>query len=751
MPTPNYLLGRGEKLTKVQDPPGGRGGKRDPYNLKEQIDEVGRRSKLVTKELNALPDAACPGGEAVAAITLHPSYLSKSSFPNDLFKETGLRSVGSRQRVVTPRKIVTTDEEKEPSPTATAEIYVAGTRAQFAKFEKLIPTLKPDMPAADDLLKIEDFRVIAATERIQPQRSKDTTPLMEFVLHTGGEKNADAVRESFKKYMKVIGVEVDLTQRIDAGQLCFIAVRMPRTKVPEAAKFSFLRTTRDMPRLRQLHPMKRKRLLEIPFACSIPNSAAIDSTIRTAIFDGGIPDVPALKGCVILDESFPDLAAPVPEFLKHGLAVTSAYLFGPLPEGKMAAQPYSKVHHFRVLDVNSESHPQDELYPVLRRILSVLEDKTRKFQFVGLSIGPDIPMNDDEVHPWTAKLDAILGNGKTLACIAAGNSGEGDKILGYDRIQPPADCVNALAVGACTSEDDDWKRTIYSSGGHGRSPGFVKPDGLAFGGTEENPFWVLEAGDETSAYAECGTSFAGPYLLRTGAGVSAQMPSLTTLAIRALLVHRCERNPRKKSHNQKDVGWGRFCTDVERLITCAQSGTTVVYQGELTPKKVLRAEVPLPEELINGDVTISVTICIATPTDPQDPIHYTRSSILPTFRKDRFHIPPDSKTAESDPFFGPIKGMSEVKLRKDAKKWETTLHRSKTFDDGTELRAPVFDLHYVPREEGRDADNPPKIPYAMIVSVSSSAVPDMFDRVWKRYENVLQRLQPRYRVRTKGS
>src|SRR5690606_8324049 len=106
-----------------------------------------------------------------------------------------------------------------------------------------------------------------------------------------------------------------------------------------------------------------------------------------------------------------------------------------------------------------------------------------RFSFVGISIGPDIPIDDDEIHPWTAKLDAVFASGKTLACIAAGNSGQADKILGYDRIQPPADCVNALAVGACTSEGENWRKTNYSSGGHGRSPGFVKPEGVAFGGT----------------------------------------------------------------------------------------------------------------------------------------------------------------------------------------------------------------------------------------------------------------------------
>jgi hypothetical protein len=55
-----------------------------------------------------------------------------------------------------------------------------------------------------------------------------------------------------------------------------------------------------------------------------------------------------------------------------------------------------------VLDSDTDNDPQHELYPVLRRIIAALERES--YDFVNLSIGPDIPLDDDDVHPWTAKL-----------------------------------------------------------------------------------------------------------------------------------------------------------------------------------------------------------------------------------------------------------------------------------------------------------------------------------------------------------
>jgi hypothetical protein len=91
------------------------------------------------------------------------------------------------------------------------------------------------------------------------------------------------------------------------------------------------------------------------------------------------------------------------------------------------------------------------LYDVLGRIDQVLVDKD--YQLINLSIGPRLPIEDDDVHAWTAVIDDRLSRGTTLATIAVGNDGDGSAKDGLNRIQVPADCVNALAVGACDNPE----------------------------------------------------------------------------------------------------------------------------------------------------------------------------------------------------------------------------------------------------------------------------------------------------------
>ena len=176
-----------------------------------------------------------------------------------------------------------------------------------------------------------------------------------------------------------------------------------------------------------------------------------------------------------------------PEFTKHGLGVTSAFLFGHLRPGVEAPRPFANVDHYRVLDTEPGQNPK-EMHEVLERIDKVLNNCL--YNFVNLSIGPEVPIEDDDVDAWTAILDERFSGANILATIAVGNGGENDAILGFNRVQVPSDCVNAMAVGACDRLGKNWKRASYSSVGPGRSPGLIKPDIVGFGGSLERPFLV---------------------------------------------------------------------------------------------------------------------------------------------------------------------------------------------------------------------------------------------------------------------
>ncbi len=98
----NYLLGRAERLVRKIDPPPINPKKAHPYSFEEALARVVPKMDTAAKALAKLPKAACPHDEAVALLTLHPAYLAKSYFPANLLDEANLRSVGSRQRILSP-------------------------------------------------------------------------------------------------------------------------------------------------------------------------------------------------------------------------------------------------------------------------------------------------------------------------------------------------------------------------------------------------------------------------------------------------------------------------------------------------------------------------------------------------------------------------------------------------------------------------------------------------------------------------
>ena len=188
-----------------------------------------------------------------------------------------------------------------------------------------------------------------------------------------------------------------------------------------------------------------------------------------------------------------------------------------------------------------------------------------------------------------------------------------------------------------------WKRAPYSSIGPGRSPGIMKPDGLAFGVSSREPYWVLNAENPGAAMPITGTSFAAPTALRTAIGLKAHFGKLLTpLAVKALLLHSADDG----GHNKAEVGWGRISEDVDEIVLTDEHAAHIVYQGELRPASWVRMQMTDP---MSGTVDITATFCFATPTDPQDPLNYTRSGLEVRFRphdgkrKDPRQLHPDLK------------------------------------------------------------------------------------------------------------
>jgi hypothetical protein len=497
-----------------------------------------------------------------------------------------------------------------------------------------------------------------------------------------------------------------------------------------------------MPELRQLRPMAWSGALRSgsPFDIKIEDVAPLNPELRVAVFDGGVPKDCLPSGLVRRKRIPGSIGAAVPACQAHGVGVTSAVLYGSLAPGQPLPKPFTSVDHYRVIDTDTANDSQGHYFDVLNRIMNVL--RQNNYQFVNLSLGPDLPIEDDEVHVWTASLDDHFSDGKTLVTVAAGNTGENDWDAGNARVQAPADGVNVLSVGAADSSEEKWKRATYSSIGPGRSPGIVKPDILAFGGSKKHPFWVPDMERQGRTVPIQGTSFAAPLALRAAIAIRTHLgPVIEPLALKALLIHHSE----PLAFEQREVGWGRLPTDFENMITCPDGTVHVLYQGTLEPGKYLRARVPLPASGVSGDLKLRATFCYATETDPQDPINYTRAGLEITFRPDKTKF---TKTAgklsqqpASKPFFSVGGYQTEDELRRDAHKWEPCLKATRNFRS-TSLNDPSFDIHYNARKAGANDLRAQSIPYALVLTIHARQTKDLYNKVTQRYRTILQPLNP---------
>lgn len=729
----NFLLGRGERLAEPVKVPSGPVDKISPYTFDEAKSRLKPMLENLVETINNLPEDVCPEGDTIASLTLNPEFIAKSYYPDKLLRSLGLETVGSRKKILTPEK---KSKGRPPIQATTTELFVKGQRNSFIKWANDFSNWSEFDSNVEQIVQIEEITFPDVQSKIKGSYDKNGVELFEVVL----QGNDDFSENYFIKYLDKLGASTNIDHKFYVGGLSFFEVEAPSELVESIAKFSLVRVVRKMPELRLLRPTFRSTGLSAGII-KYHNQKPVNGNIKVAIFDGGIPeDHPICQWATPYE--FPDCEDATEELLEHGVSVTSAFLFGHLDPGQPLPQPYSFVDHYRVLDNNPGQNPY-ELYEVLNRIDDVLSEE--KYEFINLSIGPYLPIDDDEVHAWTAVIDHHLSAGNIVATIAVGNDGEGDPSINANRIQVPSDCVNALAIGACDVPDSGWKRASYSSIGPGRSPGLMKPDLVDFGGSLGRPF--LSVGLDGVGYLQTGgTSFAAPSALRISSGIKAHFGgSLGALAIKTLLIHTSETSTIQKN----EIGWGRVSRDLDSIVLCDDNVMRVVFQGKITASKYLRAPIPLPLESIEGKVKIKATLCYATNIDPHHPSNYTKSG-LEVFMRPNKNSKRKVKEGESEPlhaktakFFGDIKSnfASEEDLRIDAFKWENCLHAEKRFL-GKSLVDPVFDIHYNARTEGHNDTRNQDLNYALIITVEASKEPNLYEKVVRRYATQLEQIQP---------
>lgn len=735
----NFLLGKGERLAeaiRIGSPPVN---KSYPYTFQEAKTRLGPMVNDTVDQIQRLPAEACPDDLAVASITLNPEFIAKTYFPSQLLTNVGLETVGSRAKMIKPEK---RSGERTPTETVTTELFVKGKRSSFNKWADMFENLSQSDPGADQIVVIEKVSFLQPSEKLKIDKASKIKNVFEVVMHLDEESAQNRHLNQFKDYLKRKDLNPDFERKFYAGGLCFLEIEAPPKLQEYIAQYSLVRVVRTMPGLRLLKPAIRTGGVDKSMKVKLPEVDALDLATQVAIFDGGIPNNhPILQWATSYDTKGVGVAHP--ELLEHGVGVTSAFLFGHIDPKSPLKQPYAYVDHYRVLDAVPGSNPY-ELYEVLERIQDVLE--TTNYDFINLSLGPRLPISDDEVHAWTAVLDDYLSKRQTLATIAVGNDGEGDSSIQANRVQVPADCVNALGIGACDVPDDNWQRASYSSVGPGRSPGITKPDLVDFGGSIHRPFLTIDSIDGDKIIPTGGTSFSAPTVMRLGAGVKAHFGNLlNTLAIRTLLVHCSEASEIQK----EEIGFGRVARTLDDIVLCNDGVVRVVFQGRISASKFIRVPIPMPLTELKGKVLIKATLCYTTAVDPHHPENYTRSGLEVSFRPHKDKFTTDKKTGRQSvnpstkTFFGTLSKeyQTEIELRRDALKWENCMHAPKTFL-GKSLKEPVFDIHYNARVEGQKDGRTQEIEYALVITVESLKTPDIYDQVVRRYATQLEPLKP---------
>jgi Subtilase family len=742
MTATNFLIGRGEMLTYDIPPPGGGGQKNEVYTLSEARNHLLPQMQAAATAFTTLPAAACPRNLVVARLAMNPSFIAKSFFPTGLLRSNDLLSVGSRTIQIKPEKW---SKKEAPRLSSTTELFVAGSRDSFAALGQWVQSVTAGDPAVRDLVRLERFAEFSAEERMRGSDEAQQR-FFEVGVHMLPNQNSDFIKSAFQAYAQQLGIKVHARLNFQAGNLWFVPVEGARELMKRLAQFAFVRVLRPVPVLRGLRPVSRSTALLT--SCALPEEQPLSSEPRVAILDGGLPKHHPLASHTLGSYKKIDAnAKDDPAGLEHGLAVTSAFLYGPLPPNGIAQRPYSPVDHLRVLDDDSHTEDPLELYRTLGHIEQVL--LSRQYEFLNLSLGPDLPIEDTDVHAWTSVIDDLLSDGDTFMTVAAGNNGERDKESGNARIQVPADSVNAVAVGSADDVLKGWARASYSAIGPGRRPGVVKPDLMAFGGDASKRYFHVLFPDKLPVLVpQQGTSFAAPLLLRSAVGVRAVLGrELTPLAIKALLIHSAD----QADHDKADVGWGKVPENLMDIITSPAGVARVVYQGELKPGKYLRASIPIPKAGLQGRIRLKATFCYASPVDPQDASTYTRAGLEITFRPDMANIKKSKETgkpkanAETAGFFDMKKYATEEERRSDWGKWETTLHAAVS-KQGASLNGPVFDIHYNAREAGAGTSHADKIKYALVITVEAVKHQDLYNEILQSYASVLVPIQPKVSI-----
>ncbi|WP_223886941.1 hypothetical protein [Phytobacter diazotrophicus] len=249
----NYIIGKAELLSSLKPPPKMNPNSVPIYTFSEVMGRLKPQFKHTVSQLNKLDDDACPRDFAVAAITLHPSYIAKGHFPRTLFKEMSVRSIGSKGVDVLPDRWTRVGE---PVPSPTTKIFVAGKRDRLTEFSQELDNFSEQTRGAADLFHIWSVAEPEVSEKIK-QNAEGFEGFWEVGLQLMPLGNNDFIKSAFISYAQELGFVVKDKMAIEVGSLWFMPIAGNECDLNRLATFAFLRVVRPLPSLRSFRPLTR--------------------------------------------------------------------------------------------------------------------------------------------------------------------------------------------------------------------------------------------------------------------------------------------------------------------------------------------------------------------------------------------------------------------------------------------------------------------------------------------------------------
>ena len=722
------LLTNGESLiSRIKVPVGGRAPViPEEYNehrvyLKRQIEDQIRNFIKTSDELRL-------GDEIVMCARLAPDFIAQSHSPHAIIESlTGIKTIGSRNYKATIGDVKKESKREKfnkrgRSTVESRLLFLSGKQSEFEKFLNLLEfSDKEANPRfADAVCKISKINQL--TEREKISGSREDTHCFEIVFHRSRyyqEKEAEYIQNLLSKHGAT-----NIIVRSYPNSPFFVSCEMEKRNLGGIVTSNMLRTIHSIGSI-EFFPLRNSDTLIAPLP---PVGDIPKDTFEVGLFDGGVDvSIPHLKDYVIEDNDLSVKTKPNIEALAHGTAVAGILLYGAMNKYQSTDSlpvPNFKVRSIRVFPTSDRTDV--DLYEAI----DIIEKTVKKYPEIkhyNLSFGPRGPIEDDNISRFTYVLDRLAHEKNISFYVAVGNDGD---VSGFERIQAPSDMVNGLGVGAYTVVNGEKIRAPYSCKGPGRESGKIKPDLMAFGGSENIPFQLLalKPGKLTSAM---GTSFSTPIVTALGASIDKGFLSSTPLLSRALLIH-AAKQPGKDQTPTIDMGYGILPDSEESILYCSPQSVTVLCQGELSTNVSIKLKIPLPESCRNGKkIQVDWTVAALPDIDITNTSDYTKSCIESAlFYNDKTRASIKQYRIESD-------------LREDNLKWEPIVKKSAT-GLASSFTDPYIKLRLIQRYSPIE-----QIKYAIVVTVTiDDEGKDLYNEILRTYPTLTQiKLTQRMRSR----